>query len=59
MFVSALLQKVSIQNVAKSSVRVRNRPYVIRDPYDQFTSRAYSSGMLGRSSPGGTGSQSN
>ena len=51
-FCSALLQKFSFEKVVATqhNVRVRNRPYVIRDPYDQFTSRAYSSGMLGRQS---------
>ena len=28
----------------------RSKPWVIRDPYDQFTSRAYSAGMMGRPS---------
>ena len=49
-FCSALLQKASFERVIafKSSARQqRNRAYVIRDPYDQFTSRAYSAGQMG------------
>ncbi len=55
---SALWQKFSLeQSIAKqSSSRQRNRPYVIRDPYEQFTSRAFSSGIMGRSSAGASGS---
>lgn len=51
-FCSTLINKWNIDKIvaSQSSVRVRNRPYVIRDPYDQFTSRAYSSGMIGRQS---------
>ena len=52
-FCSAFLQKISFERIVdqkSSSVRRSNRPYVIRDPYDQFTSRAYSAGMMGRSS---------
>lgn len=48
-FCSALLQQASFERVValKSNVRQsRSRPYVIRDPYDQFTSRAYSTGMV-------------
>lgn len=50
-FCSALLQKASFERVVSLQQNVRqqrSRPYVIRDPYDQFTSRAYSAGMLGR-----------
>ena len=56
MFCSALLQKVSFERVIavqrNSSMRLKNKPYVIRDPYDQFTSRAYSAGMMGKASSG-------
>jgi hypothetical protein len=47
-FCSAILHKASFEAAAKSTVKFRNKPYVIRDPYDQFTSRAYSVGQLGR-----------
>jgi hypothetical protein len=59
-FCSALLQKASFERVlaVKAQVRTnRNRPYVIRDPYDQITSRAYSAGMMGRQSPVRSGAQ--
>ena len=57
-FCSALLQKASFERVVafkQNVTRQKNRAYVIRDPYDQFTSRAYSAGMMGRSSPLGAG----
>jgi hypothetical protein len=33
-FCSALLNKASFEAAAKSTVKFRNKPYVIRDPYD-------------------------
>jgi hypothetical protein len=59
-FCSAILQKFSFEQIVskqseqKSNVSAKNKPYVIRDPYDQFTSRAYSAGMMGRTSRDGT-----
>lgn len=69
MFCSAILQKISFEKMMPSapsfggqsnqaqssnqSLRLRNRPYVIRDPYDQFTSRAYVQGVMGRQSAAG------
>lgn len=51
-FCSAVMQKASFETVVQQRqvARQRSKPYVIRDPYDQFTSRAYSAGMMGRSS---------
>jgi hypothetical protein len=44
LFCSALLNKVQVEKAAPR----KNRPYVIRDAYDQFSSRAYSAGFMGR-----------
>jgi len=59
-FCSALLQKFSFERVIamQSSAREnKSRPYVIRDPYDQFTSRAYSAGMMGLGQQRGVNNQ--
>ena len=47
-FCSALLQKASFETASKTTRRVRNRPYVIRDPFDQFMPRGYTQGQIGR-----------
>jgi hypothetical protein len=49
-FCSSYMQHVDFNNVVtqRQVTRQRSKPYVIRDPYDQFTSRAYSVGMMGR-----------
>lgn len=51
-FCTAALQKAQFENEVQSRqvARSRSKPYVIRDPFDQFTSRAYSAGMMGRTS---------
>ena len=49
-FCSAIMQKMSFEKAAVGKgTRIKQRPYVIRDPYDQFTSRAYNQGMMGKS----------
>lgn len=52
MFCSAYIDRAQYDKVItqRAVARQRSKPYVIRDPYDQFTSRAYSQGMIGRSS---------
>ena len=58
MLCSAILTNISFEKVVATRTQVRrNRPYVIRDPYDQFTSRAYTAGMMGRQSPDRAGAQ--
>lgn len=49
-YCSAFMEKVNFETVVQQRqvARQRSKPHVIRDPYDQFTSRAYSVGMMGR-----------